>query len=143
MDPGAGFLVPGSGRRDRGCGRSAEVTTDPPIGPARRGHLPKDSSRYPLARVKAFVPDPLPWSCLAGGRAASSASGAVLDGTGRGIAICAGRRFAPDGRARRGVKGVMGAAFMGPVSLGAACGVLASRRRPKPARPRTADQPWS
>lgn len=82
MDPGAGFLVPGSGRRDRGCGRSAEVATDPPIGPARRGHLPKDSSLYPLARVKAFVPDPLPWSCLAGGRAASSASGAVLDGTG-------------------------------------------------------------
>ncbi|MGY5120618.1 hypothetical protein ACWC2H_33020 [Streptomyces sp. 900105755] len=42
-----------------------------------------------------------------------------------------------------GVKGVTGAAFMGLVSLGAAGGLLASRRKPKPAGARAVDRPWS
>ncbi|MFF4301199.1 hypothetical protein [Streptomyces sp. NPDC001601] len=133
---------------------------------------------HPLARVKAFVPDLLLWSCFAGGLAASSASGAVLDGTRKDIATCAGigvslltgSRIAKRPRikaflARRGtlwflflfngaaavamyvamdgVKGVTGAAFMGLVSLGAAGGLLASRRKPKPAGARAVDRPWS
>ncbi|MEU6200739.1 hypothetical protein [Streptomyces sp. NPDC047061] len=40
-----------------------------------------------------------------------------------------------------GVQGIMGAAFMGLVSLGAASGLVAGRRKPKQVHP--ADQPWS
>ncbi|MEW1777094.1 hypothetical protein [Streptomyces sp. NPDC086777] len=133
---------------------------------------------HPLARVKAFVSDLLLWSCFAGALAASSASGAVLDGTrkdiatytGIGVSLLTGSRIAKKPRikaflARRGtlwflflfngataaalyvamdgVQGITGAAFMGLVSLGAGGGLLASRRRPKPARARAADQPWT
>lgn len=133
---------------------------------------------HPLARVKTFVSDLLLWSCFVGGLAASSASGAVLDGTrkdlatyvGIGVSLLTGSRIAKKPKikaflARRGtlwflflfngatavamyvamdgVKGIMGAAFMGLVSLGAAGGLVASYRGPKRSRPEAADQPWS
>ncbi|MER6227330.1 hypothetical protein ABT189_43430, partial [Streptomyces sp900105755] len=126
---------------------------------------------HPLARVKASVSDLLLWSCFAVGLAASSASGAVLDGTRKDIATCAGigvslltgSRIAKKPRikaflARRGtlwflflfngaaavalyvamegVKGIMGAAFMGLVSLGAAGGSVEQEQEPECAPPR-------
>ncbi|MGW7242363.1 hypothetical protein [Streptomyces sp. NPDC054804] len=131
---------------------------------------------HPLAHVKVFVSDLLLWSGFVGGHAASSASGAVLDGTGKGIAtyvgigvsLLTGSRIAKKPRIRAflsrrdtlwflflfngataagtyfamdGVKGIMGAACMGLVSLGAAGGLVAGYRKPRPVRP--ADQPWS
>lgn len=43
-----------------------------------------------LATVKSFVANLLLWSCFVGGLAASSASGAVLDGTAKNVATYTG-----------------------------------------------------
>ncbi|MFI1926119.1 hypothetical protein [Streptomyces sp. NPDC020377] len=43
-----------------------------------------------LATVKSFVADLLLWSFFAGGLVASTASGAVLDGTPKNLATCTG-----------------------------------------------------
>ncbi|MFG2777705.1 hypothetical protein ACGFY7_07540 [Streptomyces prunicolor] len=116
-----------------------------------------------LTTVKSFVANLLLWSFFAGGLVASTASGAVLDGTaktaatytGIAVSLLAGSRIAKKPRIRAflskpstlwflflfnggvaalcyfsmdGVKGIATAAGMGLVSLGAAGGLLASRR---------------
>jgi len=118
-----------------------------------------------LAAVKAFVANLLLWSFFVGGLAASSASGAVLDGTqkdvatyaGIAVSLLAGSRIAKKPRIKAflsksstlwflflfnggvaafcyltmdGVKGIATAAGMGLVSLGAAGGLIANRRKP-------------
>ena len=127
-----------------------------------------------LAAVKSFVANLLLWSFFVGGLAASSASGAVLDGTrkdvatyaGVAVSLAAGSRIAKKPRIKAflstppvlwflflfngavaavcyftmdGAKGIMAAVGMGLVSLGAAGGLVAGRRK-KPAQ--AVDQPW-
>ncbi|MEU9284952.1 hypothetical protein AB0D57_09540 [Streptomyces sp. NPDC048275] len=134
-----------------------------------------------LAPVKSFVANLLLWSFFVGGLAASSASGAVLDGTekdvatyaGIAVSLLAGSRIAKKPKIKAflstppvlwflflfnggvaavcyltmdGAKGIMAAVGMGLVSLGAAGGLLASRRK-RPAAPvapvAPVDQPWA
>ncbi|WP_405861329.1 hypothetical protein OG407_24900 [Streptomyces sp. NBC_01515] len=129
-----------------------------------------------LAAVKSFVANLLLWSCFVGGLAASTASGAVLDGTAKnaatytGIAVSmlAGSRIAKKPKIKAflskpstlwflflfnggvaafcylsmdGVKGIATAAGMGLVSLGAAGGLIAGRRRP--AVEARVEEPWA
>lgn len=81
-----------------------------------------------LATVKSFVASLLLWSLFVGGLAASTASGAVLDGTGKNVATYAGIDTMD------GVKGIATAVGMGLVSLGAAGGLVSGRKKqPAPA----------
>jgi len=128
-----------------------------------------------LAAVKSFVANLLLWSFFVGGLVASTASGAVLDGTEKNVAtyagiavsMVAGSRIAKKPKIKAflstppvlwflflfnggvaafcyltmdGVKGIATAAGMGLVSLGAAGGLVAGRRR-KPAV--AVDQSWA
>ncbi|WP_328982587.1 hypothetical protein [Streptomyces mirabilis] len=125
-----------------------------------------------LAAVRSFVANLLLWSFFVGGLAASSASGAVLDGTqkatyaGIAVSLVAGSRIAKKPQIKAflstppvlwflflfngavatvcyftmdGVKGIMAAVGMGLVSLGAAGGLVAGRRKKLV---RAVDQPW-
>lgn len=120
--------------------------------------------KSPLSAVRSFVADLLLWSFFVGGLAAGSASGAVLDGTAKGVVTCAGvavsllagSRIAKKPRIKAflstppvlwflflfnggvaavcyltmdGAKGIMAAAGMGLVSLGAGGGLVARRRK--------------
>lgn len=118
----------------------------------------------PLAAVKKFVADLILWQLFVGGLAASTAAGAVFDGTqkdvvtavGGVVALITGSRIAKKPKIKAflsrpgtlwflflfngatavalyfsmdGVKGIIGAAAMGLVSLGAAGGIVAGHRR--------------
>jgi len=118
-----------------------------------------------LATVKSVVANLLLWSLFVGGLVASTASGAVLDGTPKNVAtytgiavsMLAGSRIAKKPKIKAflskpstlwflflfnggvavfcyltmdGVKGIATAAGMGLVSLGAAGGLVANRRKP-------------
>ncbi|WP_210585271.1 hypothetical protein [Streptomyces sp. GESEQ-35] len=116
------------------------------------------------AALKSFAANLLLWSFFVGGLAASSASGAVLDGTQKDIAtyagiavsLLAGSQIARKPKIKAflstrpvlwflflfnggvagvsyltmdGAKGIMAAAGMGLVSLGAAGGLVTGRRK--------------
>ena len=118
-----------------------------------------------IATVKSFIANLLLWSFFVAGLVASTASGAVLDGTEKSVAtyagiavsLLAGSRIAKKPRIKAflstppvlwflflfngavaavcyftmdGVKGIATAAGMGLVSLGAAGGLVAGRRKP-------------
>ena len=118
-----------------------------------------------IATVKSFIANLLLWSFFVAGLVASTASGAVLDGTEKSVAtyagiavsVLAGSRIAKKPRIKAflstppvlwflflfngavaavcyftmdGVKGIATAAGMGLVSLGAAGGLVAGRRKP-------------
>jgi hypothetical protein len=118
-----------------------------------------------VTAVKSFVANVLLWSLFVAGLIASSASGAVLDGTekniatytGIAIALITGSRIARKPKIKAflstrpvlwflflfngavaavcyfsmdGVQGIAAAAAMGLVSLGAAGGLVADRRKP-------------
>ncbi|MFF2852025.1 hypothetical protein ACFVT5_37700 [Streptomyces sp. NPDC058001] len=130
--------------------------------------------KSPLAPLKSFVANLLLWSFFVGGLAASSASGAVLDGTAKDVAtyagiavsLVAGSRIAKKPRINAflstpsvlwflflfnggvavvcyftmdGAKGIMAAVGMGLVSLGAAGGLVANRRK----RAAAVEQHWA
>jgi hypothetical protein len=144
-------------------GRSHETHASP---------VPKENTvKSLLATVKSFVANLLLWSFFVGGLVASTASGAVLDGTQKSVAtyagiavsLLAGSRIAKKPRIKAflskpstlwflflfngavaaycyltmdGVKGIATAAGMGLVSLGAAGGLVAGRRKPAAAMER-------
>jgi hypothetical protein len=116
------------------------------------------------AAVRKFVADLVLWTCFVAGLAASTAAGAVLDGTGKSVAsgvgavvaLIAGSRIAKKPKIKAflgrpgtlwflflfngataaamyftmdGVKGILASAMMGLVSLGAAGGLVAGRRK--------------
>lgn len=130
-----------------------------------------------LASVKSFVANLLLWSFFVGGLVASTASGAVLDGTEKSVAtyagiavsMLAGSRIAKKPRIKAflskpstlwflflfnggvaafcyftmdGVKGIATAAGMGLVSLGAAGGLVAGRKKRTVLAP-AQQQPWA
>ncbi|WP_043667218.1 hypothetical protein [Streptomyces xylophagus] len=129
-----------------------------------------------LTTLKSFVANLLLWSFFIGGLVASTASGAVLDGTaksaatytGIAVSLLAGSRIAKKPKIKAflskpstlwflflfnggvaafcylsmdGVKGIATAAGMGLVSLGAAGGLVANRR--KPAAEARVEEPWA
>ncbi|MGY1496632.1 hypothetical protein ACW4TU_08435 [Streptomyces sp. QTS52] len=130
-----------------------------------------------LAAVKSFITNLLLWSLFLGGLTASTASGAVLDGTQKNVATYAGiavslltgARIARKPKIKAflskpstlwflflfnggvaafcyftmdGVKGIATAVGMGLVSLGAAGGLVSSRKeRTAPAL--VEQQPWA
>ncbi|MDV7218296.1 hypothetical protein [Streptomyces prunicolor] len=131
-----------------------------------------------LATLKSLVANLLLWSFFAGGLAASTASGAVLDGTaktaatfaGIAVSLLTGSRIAKKPKIKAflskpstlwflflfnggvavasyfavdGVKGIATAAGMGLVSLGAAGGLLSSRREQAAGTRARVEEPWA
>jgi hypothetical protein len=131
-----------------------------------------------LTTVKSSVANLLLWSFFVGGLAASTASGAVLDGTaktaatfaGIAVSLLTGSRIAKKPRIKAflskpstlwflflfnggvavasyfavdGVKGIATAAGMGLVALGAAGGLLASRREQAAGTGARVEEPWA
>ena len=131
-----------------------------------------------LATLKSLVANLLLWSFFVGGLAASTASGAVLDGTaktaatfaGIAVSLLTGSRIAKKPKIKAflskpstlwflflfnggvavasyfavdGVKGIATAVGMGLVALGAAGGLLASRREQAAGARARVQEPWA